>query len=289
MAAFRQISTQFWSDPKVQDEMSPEDRYFYLYLMTNPHTNSVGCYEVSKRQMSNETGYTIETIEKLLSRMNTVHDVIMYENETKEVLLKNWYKYNWFRSPKFEKRVVLDLDAVKAKRFREYLDTVCIGYGYGMHRVSNTGHRSQVTGHWSQDTNTDTFSAADDAGEIAEDVPKDEPKEKPKRSGRKSAKVEIDLSFIADKDVRSSFAEFAEHRNQMKKPLTQLAAEKAYKQLAGLYPRSNDQIAAIDNAIAKGWQGIYPMDDRNGKAKGGFGNGSQPENGAFRTDTALPY
>ncbi|MFR8334921.1 MAG: hypothetical protein ACLU9S_23255 [Oscillospiraceae bacterium] len=28
----------------------------YLYCMTNPHTNLCGCYEVSIKQMANETG-----------------------------------------------------------------------------------------------------------------------------------------------------------------------------------------------------------------------------------------
>ena len=51
MAIFRQVHTQFWSDPKVLDDMTPEDRYFMLYLMTNPHTNACGCYEISKRQI----------------------------------------------------------------------------------------------------------------------------------------------------------------------------------------------------------------------------------------------
>lgn len=58
MANYRNISMDFWQDSKVVDDFTPEDRYMYLYCMTNPHTNLCGCYEISVKQMANETGYT---------------------------------------------------------------------------------------------------------------------------------------------------------------------------------------------------------------------------------------
>lgn len=57
MASYRNISMDFWTDSKVVDDFTPEDRYIYLYCMTNPHTNLCGCYEVSIKQIANETGY----------------------------------------------------------------------------------------------------------------------------------------------------------------------------------------------------------------------------------------
>lgn len=42
MATYRQIYISFWSDTKVCDDFSPEDKYFYIYLLTNPHTNICG-------------------------------------------------------------------------------------------------------------------------------------------------------------------------------------------------------------------------------------------------------
>ena len=55
MAIYRSIQMSFWTDSKVVDEFTPEDRYFYLYLFTNPHTNLAGCYELSLKQASVET------------------------------------------------------------------------------------------------------------------------------------------------------------------------------------------------------------------------------------------
>lgn len=41
MASYRNISMDFWTDSKVVDDFTPEDRYIYLYCMTNPHTYDV--------------------------------------------------------------------------------------------------------------------------------------------------------------------------------------------------------------------------------------------------------
>ena len=95
MANYRVIQMSFWTDVKIAEDFTPEDRYFYLYLMTNTHTNLCGCYELGIRQMSVETGYTQEVIEKLISRLETQHNVIRYSRTTKELLLLNYHKYNW--------------------------------------------------------------------------------------------------------------------------------------------------------------------------------------------------
>ena len=95
MAIYRNVMMSFWTDRKVADEFTPEDRYFYLYLFTNPHTNLCGCYEISFKQTIAETGYSRDSIENLLKRFETVHNVIRYSAATGELLILNWYKYNW--------------------------------------------------------------------------------------------------------------------------------------------------------------------------------------------------
>ena len=50
------------------DKYSVEDKYFLLYLMTNPHTTQVGIYKLPKRLISFETGYTVESVSVILER-----------------------------------------------------------------------------------------------------------------------------------------------------------------------------------------------------------------------------
>ena len=146
MSNYRNVSMSFWTDSKVDDDFTPEDKYFYLYLMTNPHTSICGCYEISMKQMERETGYNTDTVKRLLQRMEEMHGVIKYCSDTKEILLLNWWKYNWTTSPKVKSAIVYVVGHIKNKTFRKYvMDRISIRYECGIDTT--------VTGN---DTDTDT-------------------------------------------------------------------------------------------------------------------------------------
>ena len=139
MSVYRTLQLSFWTDNKVQDDFTPEDKYFYLYLLTNPQTNICGCYEISYSEMIIHTGYNKESIIRLLDRFEKVHDLIRFSSETKEVLILNWYKYNWSKSPLTLKGVRKEAEHIKYEPFMNYVlevakcvetDTPCKGYIY---------------------------------------------------------------------------------------------------------------------------------------------------------------
>ena len=121
MATYRNIHISFWTDSKVVDDMTPEDRYVYLYCLTNPKTNLCGCYEISLKQISNETGYSVDSVERLLKRLDNAHNVIRYYAPTKELLLLNWNRYNWSESDKLNKPLLAEIKKVKNDQFRQFL------------------------------------------------------------------------------------------------------------------------------------------------------------------------
>lgn len=130
MALFRMVSPSFWDDTKVVDVFTPEDRYFMLYLLTNPHTNLLGCYEISVKQMSNETGYNRDSIYSLIKRFSEQYGILDYSEQEKEMLVKNWYKYNWSKSPKTKAALDKLLPNIKTVKFRMYLEkTVAVKFG----------------------------------------------------------------------------------------------------------------------------------------------------------------
>lgn len=100
MAKFRMIRTEFWDDPKVVEEMTPEDKYFFLYLLTNSNTTQIGIYPITKKQMAFDTGYAIESINSLLDRFINHHKIVAYNPETRELAIKNWGRYNFNRGGK---------------------------------------------------------------------------------------------------------------------------------------------------------------------------------------------
>lgn len=149
----------FWTDSKVDDEFTPEDKYFFLYLMTNPHTNICGCYEISMKQMERETGYNTDTVKRLLHRMEKMHNVIRYSENTKEVLIVNWGKYNWSASEKVQKAVIEVAEHIKHEQFRKYvIDRVSIGYTYDMDSVSIPNTYDMVTTITDTETETETVT-----------------------------------------------------------------------------------------------------------------------------------
>ena len=141
MAIYRNLQLSFWTDNKIEDEFTPEDKFFYLYLLTNPQTNLCGCYEVSYSQMTRQTGYNKDTIIRLLERFEILHNVIKFDSKTKEILILHWYKYNWSKSEKVLSGVCNVAKYIKSDSFRKYVfetvesiknDTLYIGYTYPM-------------------------------------------------------------------------------------------------------------------------------------------------------------
>ncbi|MCH1624467.1 DnaD domain protein [Fredinandcohnia quinoae] len=100
MAKFRMVPTDFWMNPEISEEMSPEDKYFYLYLLTNPHTTQCGIYKITKKKMAFDLGYSIESVQALMNRFIEHFGLIRYNPETRELAIKNWGKYNLKRAGK---------------------------------------------------------------------------------------------------------------------------------------------------------------------------------------------
>ena len=180
MALYRNIHLSFWQDTKVTDDFTPEDRYFYLYLLTNPHTNLCGCYEISIKQMANEMGYDAKKVGKLIDRFSFTHNLIRYARSERELLIFHWSKYNWTSSEKFRKPLLQEIQNVKTDDFREYLlklfDGENVKYGidtvYGKEEYGINTNCMDTT-----DAVTDTDSITDTVSGSEADTDKSKPTE----------------------------------------------------------------------------------------------------------------
>ena len=135
MAKYRQLHTTFWDDPLILD-LTPEQKYFYIYLLTNPNVKQCGIYEISIKQISYHTGYNIDTIHNLLDLFEELGKII-HSKSTNEIAVVNFLKYNSSESPTVKKCIEKDLKNVKNKdliqslMIGQYLcsnDTVSIEY-----------------------------------------------------------------------------------------------------------------------------------------------------------------
>ncbi|MGM0969746.1 MAG: conserved phage C-terminal domain-containing protein, partial [Bacillota bacterium] len=150
MAKFRHVHTTFWQDPKVTEELTPEDRYFYLYLITNPNTTQIGIYPITKKQMGFDLGYSIESVNSLMDRFINHHKLILYNNDTREMAIKNWPKYNLNKGGK------PILDCV-TKELKEVKDKSLMSVLYP--KIENTNIR-ELFERYANDTLNDTSTTS---------------------------------------------------------------------------------------------------------------------------------
>ena len=99
MAIKRLVDTSFWTDGKV-DEFTPEDKYFMLYLLTNPFTTQLGIYELSIKQAAFQMGYSVEAVQALIERFENKYGVIIFSKETNEIAIKNFLRHSIIKGGK---------------------------------------------------------------------------------------------------------------------------------------------------------------------------------------------
>ena len=99
MGIKRIVDTSFWTDGKV-DDFSPEDRYFMLYLLTNPFTKQLGIYEISIKQAAFQMGYTEDVFNVFLERFEKEYNIIRFSRETNEIAILNFLRHSVVRGGK---------------------------------------------------------------------------------------------------------------------------------------------------------------------------------------------
>lgn len=141
MEVYTKVERSFWQDDFILD-LTPEEKYFYLYLMTNNKVNTLGVYVFPLRMATIETGYNIETIGKLLQKFCEM-EKIAYDPSTKEVLLKNWGKRNWNKKTAVLRAIEYDLKKVQSA---ELLSIVMQDYAVFMGKDKSEENQEEQSG-----------------------------------------------------------------------------------------------------------------------------------------------
>ena len=238
MSLYRVISQQFWTDRKIVDEFTPEDKYFYLYLLTNPHTNICGCYEISVKHIISETGYNEDTVKRLLHRFEVEHNVIRYDKSTKEIFIINWSKYNWTTSEKFRKAILKVSEYIKSEKFKNLIlgllnnnisidninsiisdtdtDTdVCIGYTYHMHTVSKKEKKPDIS--------------------------------------------QIISDYTDNEELKQALLDFVKFRKAIKAPFTERGLTLSLNKLDKLGNTDENKLAVVNQSLERGWKTFYEL------------------------------
>ena len=116
----RIVDVDFWTDEKVVELFSPEDKYFFIYLLTNPHTTQLGIYHIAPKIMAFELGYSVDAVNVLLDRFENKYGLIKYKNG--EIAIKNTLRHSIVKGGKpVEDLLKKEISQVKNKSFMKWV------------------------------------------------------------------------------------------------------------------------------------------------------------------------
>ncbi len=204
MAEYRKVATKLWTDPWVFS-LSAEEKLLWLWLITNPHANVAGIYQVAAPFIAFETGTDMDFVARTMEKFQRAGKV-MWDPEQGVVWVKRMREYQESASPKVQVAIQREIEAIpdgpvkqaylahyqrgegveeiaehaeKAEgpaedatedRVSEGDDRVSIPYGYSIDRVSIPYPESATETETETETETDTLSAAA-AGAAAANAP----------------------------------------------------------------------------------------------------------------------
>lgn len=212
MATFRKVQVEYWQD-EFTLQLTPEEKFFYIYLMTNTKSNQIGCYALPKKVIEFETGYNRETVEKLVRRF-AEYGKIDYSDESSEILIKNWHKYNWTKSPKVFECIKGEYESVKDVEFKRFLYERMSEFGYSLDTVSKPYP-------YSMDTLSKDYGEEEEKEEEEE---KDQEEEKEKEGASAPDEIVSEEVTVPEKkvDVRDPYTIVKDHWNALDKNIPKI-------------------------------------------------------------------
>ena len=120
----RMLDTGIWTDPYIVDNFSVDDKYFWVYLLTNGHNNICGTCCLSLKTISDEIGLSRDVVKVLLERFEKKYKYILYDEEKSEILILKWYRYNWTNSTSLRSSIEKSLKTVKSQRHIAFLEDI---------------------------------------------------------------------------------------------------------------------------------------------------------------------
>lgn len=239
MGTIRIINTDLWVDPLIQKDFTPEDKLFWVYLLTGPRTTQLGIYQVSPKQMAFDLGFSEDTAKNLLTRFQEYHERIIYDYQNCEVAILNYLRWSIVKGGKpVEDCLKADLNKVKNKK------TVEIVYNHlcehlNLNQKPFNEKILQILSNYLNENDNDNERF----------VPR----------FVKDVSNAFETFAADDQKLLETLREFEKMRNKIKKPMTDHAKELLIEGLKQLSSEGEDIIACINQSILNSWQGVFPV------------------------------
>jgi hypothetical protein len=253
---YQALFCQVWHDQKFLT-LSDDAKLLFLYIISSPHSNSIGLYRLPKKYIECDLGWRSERL-AIPFGILLAERFIFYHDETQLVFVRNHLKYNPVQNEKHSIACVNIVNALPAvpSEFSGILEWLTKPYHKPL--VVRLQERLAI-GYAIPETETETVTRTPPT------PPSGGPPAKPKKPPAKynpPTGDELQQNGHGWLDAKS-WDDFVAHRSEIKKPLTEKAVEKS---IALLQAHCGDQREIIETSIRSGWQGLFPLKHNAGRA-----------------------
>jgi len=245
MSKLRSVSTKIWSDTWFED-LTPNQKLLFIYLITNEKTNMLGIYEVSFKKISFETGIQRSEVEKAIKIFEEAGPV-RYEHN--HIILTKFLKHQNFNTNM--KKSAIDVYNELPKELKDK--------GLNLSKETVTESFERLSNHLGMVRKIEVEY------EYELEVEKEEEEEEEKK----------EVYFLDDVLLNEKFEEFIKFRKELRKKMTPTTIKKAVEKL-NRYD-SETAIKMLEQSMANGWQGIFELKENNQNGGKQTNNGSRIE------------
>lgn len=124
MRDFSKVAPNVWKSRKFWALPDDAARYAYLYLLTSPHANSVGCFDLPALYACADLRWVSEAYTKALDSLIGV-GLIEFDSLENTIRITNWMSFNEPTNPKHAHGMLTQLNqassnALKLKQFNDF-------------------------------------------------------------------------------------------------------------------------------------------------------------------------
>ncbi len=107
MRDFSKVAPQVWRSKKFRS-LNDRGRLLYLYLLTCPHANSAGCYNLPIGYATHDLGWSDKSV---LDTIGSLCDTLLigYNEAEETVFINNWFIFNPAQNPKHAKKLYSEI------------------------------------------------------------------------------------------------------------------------------------------------------------------------------------
>lgn len=235
------LDTKMWGDEWFQGLRQPA-KLLFIYLWGNDHKNLPCIYEITKKTISDGSGFTVKEVGKLLSELSPK---VKYDEQANLVWVVNNVRRQYLKSVKVSPKIVKGIENALCllphghpfiEEFLNKYSILNITYPYPFGGYLYPPGEEEGVGK----------GEGGDGESLKEVI---------------LYKGKMSSEQIASPEFIQTWERWVKHRREIKKPLTPTQAESQLKKMSSMgFDRS---IAMMEHTIEKGWQGLREPDMSN--------------------------